>query len=110
MYIEGMPGCCTSAILYGFGEHGEQSEMYAKSLTEAQKIESIRRHVESQLEVVDLGGKTQSGHKRCVFAISVDPANIRLLMKAGFEEIHSYEGVQGTVHVLTFTAPEFRTQ
>lgn len=95
MFVENMPFCCTSSVLGSFGEHGEPSVV---------SVEEIKRLVAKEFPVRDLGGVEQGGHKRCVFAISVDPKNIRLLLKAGFKEVDHYEGIQGTVHILTLHA------
>lgn len=93
MRIENMPFCCTSAILGSFGEHGEPSLV---SVEEVKRLVNTKMHVER-----DLGGNMIDGAKRCVFAISVDPKNIRILKAAGFKEVDSYEGIQGTVRILT---------
>lgn len=104
MNMENFPGCCTSAILYSFGEHGEKSELNAKHLSEHDKIEAIKKMVDQELGVVDQGGVERHGHKRCVFAISVDPVNIRRLLHAGFNIVDHYPGIQGEVHIMTFHA------
>jgi hypothetical protein len=97
-FIENMPGCCTSAILFGFGEHMEASEVTTERILElvhskAKPRVAMSQHTE-QMEIIENG-------KRCVFAISVDPKNIRVLKAAGFKEVDHYEGIQGTVHILT---------
>jgi hypothetical protein len=92
MYMENFPGCCTSAVLYSFGEHGEKSYV---------TVDEINRLLQQELHVRDLGGNMINGHKRCIFAISVDPKNIRILRDAGFKVIDTYEGIQGLVHIMT---------
>lgn len=93
MQIENMPFCCTSAILGSFGEHGEASVV---------TVDEIKRLIQTKSRPRWNGEKLVENGKRCIFAISVDPKNIRLLLKAGFNVIDKYEGVQGDVHILTF--------
>jgi len=95
-WMEHIPGCCTSAILFGFGEHGEPSEVTR---------EKIRKMVNRELEVIDLGGEVRGGHMRCIFAISVDPVNVAVLKEEGFKEVDAYDGIQGRVHIMTLHAP-----
>jgi hypothetical protein len=96
MHIENMPFCCTSVILGSFGEHGEESLV---------TVEEIHRLISKKLRVErDLEGRMIDGAKRCVFAISVDPENIRLLRQAGFKVVDHYTGIQGEVYILTFHA------
>lgn len=92
MHIEGMPGCCTAAILYSFGEHGEKSEV---------NPERIKEFVASVAKPEYHGTELVSNAKRCIFAISVNPNNIRQLQTAGFKIRDKYEGIQGMVHILT---------
>lgn len=101
MYLENMPFCCTSAVLGSFGEHGEPSIV---------TVEEVKRLLKKNLDVVDLGGVLQGGHKRCVFAISVDPKNIRVLLKAGFREIDSYQGIQGIVRIFSLHVGELKEE
>ncbi len=98
MIIENMPGCCTSAILFSLGEHGEKSLVTVEEvkLLVATKTRTMR---DPKGEVIVMG-------KKCIFAISVDPKNIRVLEKAGFRVIDSYRGVQGIVHILTLHLEE----
>jgi hypothetical protein len=91
-WMEHIPGCCTSAILFGFGEHGEPSEVTQ---------EKIKKMVNRELEVVDLGGEVRGGYMKCIFAISVDPANVAILKAAGFKVVDEYEGIQGRVRIMT---------
>jgi hypothetical protein len=94
--IDRMPGCCTSAILYSFGEHGEESEVTVEKILDL--IEPVvDSHYDSRMKLIENG-------KRCIFAISVDPKNIKLLTEAGFKVIDKYEGVQGMVHIMTMHA------
>lgn len=95
--IEGMPGCCTSAILHSFGEHGEDSEVTPEKITKL--IESMTDPIfmwrRGRKECVNPG-------RRCFFAISVSPDNIKIFTDYGFKIIDTYEGEQGTVHIMTF--------
>jgi len=92
MRIENMPGCCTSAILFSFGEHGEESEV---TLDEINRLCTSKASPQYRDEMMVDNGK------RCIFAISVDPQNIALLKEAGFKVVDIYEGIQGKVHILT---------
>lgn len=95
MQIENMPFCCTSAIIGMFGEHGEQSFV---SVEEVKRLIATKRNEVRDSET----GELLANGKRCVFAISVDPKNIRILRTAGFHIVDHYEGVQGRVYILTF--------
>jgi hypothetical protein len=100
--LENFPGCCTSAILFSLGEHNEKSEMYDPNMSEADKINKIKQMVTAEMNGgIDLGGAQIEGHKRCVFAISVDPANVRLLKKCGFRIVDTYPGIQGLCRIMT---------
>lgn len=92
MFVENMPFCCTASVLGSFGEHGEPSDV---------SVAKIRELCEKEFPVIDQGGVERGGHKRVVFAISVDPANITQLLKAGFKVIDKYQGIQGLVHVMS---------
>lgn len=92
MKMENFPFCCTSAILGSFGEHGEESLV---------NVEEIKKMAKSELGYGDPDSEFPNAHKRCIFAISVDPKNIRMLKAAGFRVIDTYQGVQGRVHVMT---------
>jgi hypothetical protein len=93
MQIENMPFCCTSAILGSFGEHGEKSLV---------SVDEIQRLVKTKMFAArDSHGQVVDNAKRCIFAISVDPKNIRLLNAAGFRTVDSYRGIQGEVHIMT---------
>lgn len=81
MHIDNLPGCCTSAVLFSFGEHGEPSEV------------SVAR-------IHELCTVKQREGKRCVLATSIDKANVRMLRLAGFKEISSYPGIQGRVRIM----------
>lgn len=96
MRIENMPFCCTSAILGSFGEHGEASLVNA---------DEIKRLVDTKMRALrDHEGQLIDNGKRCIFAISVDPVNIRILEEYGFHTVDTYAGIQGQVHVLTLHA------
>lgn len=82
MQIDNMPGCCTSAVLHGFGEHGE------KALVTGEEIE---RQIEELI--------SDQPHKQNLMAISVARHNITTLKDAGFHEVHNYAGIQGQVRV-----------
>lgn len=97
MHLSHMPYCCTMAVLGSFGEHGEPSVV---------TVAEIQRLTKMHLEVTDLAGKTQGGHKRCVLATSVDPKNIALLKQAGYQTLATYPGIQGEVHILAYFAEE----
>jgi hypothetical protein len=92
MEIVNVPGCCTAALLYSFGEHGEPSLV---------TVAEIKKMVQRELGYGDPDSLIPVAHKRCIFAISVDPRNIRLLKAAGFRTVDLYEGVQGRVHIMT---------
>lgn len=81
MRIENFPGCCTSAVLYSFGEHGEPTDISVARINELCTL------------------KQREG-KRCVLATSVSKANASLLRQAGFREISSYPGIQGRVRIM----------
>ena len=98
MQIENMPFCCTSAIIGSFGEHGEKSLV---------SVDEIKRLVQTKMfQRYNYEGEVIDGAKRCVFAISVDPKNIRLLQRAGFKVVDHYPGIQGEVFILTFHIEE----
>ena len=98
MEIRNMPFCCTSAILGSFGEHGEASVV---------NVAEINRLVETKKSAFrDASGEIIDNGKRCIFAISVDPKNIRMLLKAGFQIIDHYPGIQGEVFILTLHVGE----
>jgi hypothetical protein len=95
-FIDNIPSCCTSAILHGFGEHDEPSEVTVEKIRKLVLSKAKPRYgVENDNTVLLENGK------RCIFAISVNPANIRILKEAGFKVVDKYEGVQGLVHILT---------
>lgn len=95
MEIVNMPFCCTSAVLGSFGEHGESSVV---------TVEEVKRLVRMKLRGIFGQEDWIENPKRCVLAISVDPANIRVLKEAGFKVVDAYEGIQGKVHILSFHA------
>lgn len=96
MKIQNMPYCCTSAVLGSLGEHGEPSVVTVDTIKElvGMKAQPVYEDAKGERILVDNG-------KRCIFATSVDPRNIMQLKAAGFKEVDSYEGIQGTVHILT---------
>jgi hypothetical protein len=100
MELAHMPGCCTSAILYSFGEHQELSELTNHELTDEEKIEAIKVMTGQKLFGQDLAGN-EIGHMRCIFAISVDPKHVKLLKAAGFRVVDAYKGIQGRVNIMT---------
>ena len=83
MQITNMPGCCTSAIIHGFGEHGEHA-----LVTPAE----IERQIAELLD--------HQPHKQTLMAISVARSNQATLKAAGFREIYNYPGIQGLVRVM----------
>lgn len=97
-FIEEIPGCCTSAIIYGFGEHGEDHET---------TVDHVRKLVESKMRPVyatrrDGENVLVENGKKCFFAISINPKTIKMLKEdLGFKEVDHYRGVQGEVHILT---------
>lgn len=93
MRIENMPGCCTSAVLFSFGEHGEYSNVTVENIHELVLSKVMEEH--------DLHGQLIDVPKRCIFAMSVDPTNIAILKEAGFKVVDEYDGEQGKVHILT---------
>jgi hypothetical protein len=92
MQITDFPGCCTSSILFSFGEHGEESIV---TVDEIQKLCSQKMRPEYN----ELGVRTRYVEKTC-FAISVNPENIKTLKEAGFKEMGYYDGIQGRVKIL----------
>lgn len=96
MLISNFPFCCTSAVLGSFGEHGEPSLV---------SVKEIQRMVKQELaSFQDLGGHARGGHARCIFATTIDPKNLEMLLAAGFKEVDQYTGIQGIVHILTLHA------
>jgi len=98
MRLADMPFCCTAAVLGSLGEHGEPSVVTVK---EIQRLASYVLPAKR-----DLGGGMRGGHKRIVFAISVDPENIKMLQEAGFKIVDHYPGIQGEVFILTLHAKQ----
>lgn len=92
MQITNFPGCCTSSILFQFGEHGEESVV---TVAEINKLCSQQMRPEYDED----GNVIRAVQKTC-FAISVDPENIKTLKDAGFKEIGAYRGIQGHVRIL----------
>lgn len=82
MQIDNTPGCCTSAVLHGFGEHGEAALV---------TVEEIERQIKELI--------FNQPHKQNLMAISVARHNQATLKAAGFHEIYNYAGIQGRVHV-----------
>lgn len=97
MKIENMPFCCTSAVLGSFGEHGEPSVV---------TLREVNRLVNRRVCTAMRGEREIPGRARFVFATTADEANLATLLEYGFKEIDSYEGIQGTVHVLSYHAPK----
>ena len=94
MFIERMPFCSTSAVLGGFGEHGEPSLV---------TVAEIKRLIKNtQYYTFDEDENITNRPKLCIFAISTNPRNVRTLQNAGFKIVDSYEGIQGKVRILTF--------
>lgn len=99
MFIDDVPACCTSAIIYSFGEHGEESEVTVEKIKEL-----IATKTTPQYRIFNNRRELAETPKLNIIAFSVDPKNIAILLEAGFKDVDSYDGVQGKVHLLTFHA------
>lgn len=94
MRVAPFPGCCTSAVIYSFGEHGEETDI---------SPEKIKAYMKPwQKAEKDDHGNIVDQVKLTWFATSVNTHNIALLEAAGFRTVATYPGEQGLVHVMMF--------
>jgi hypothetical protein len=102
MQITNMPGCCTSAIIHNFGEHGEEAEVTVKNIERLLATKTKAKF--------DENGQLRENGKHCFFAITcseipgIGVRNLNTLKAVGFREVDSYQGVQGKIHILTLHA------